>query len=349
MKVGLVGFRGVGKTTIFSALTGLRASVGFQQGQPDKVNLGVIKVPDPRLDALAKIYHSRKVIPAEVCFVDFPGRGGADRSALDAGLVAQMRDVDAFALVVRGLEGAAGEPASPVRELAAFLDELLLADLAVVEKRLERFRIEKGSEREQSLLRRCHEALDGGRQLRHLGIRRDEETALSHFAFVSLKPLLVVLNVGERDIGRPLPLDFQQAADDAQAVAMAICGQVEMEVEELPAEERGEYLRELGIAEPARDRFIQASYGLLALISFMTHNREEVRAWPIRAGTPAFEAAGKVHSDMQRGFIRAEVVGFDDLVACGSEAKCREVGKFRVEGRDYLVRDGDVIHFRFAV
>jgi len=349
MKVGLVGFCGVGKTTIFSTLTGIRAPVGFQHGQADKPNLGVIKVPDPRLDALAKFYNTRKVTPAEVRFVDLPGRGGAARTALDPGVVAQMRDVDAFALVVRGFEDAAGEAAAPTRELRAFLDELALADLAVVEKRLERVKKEKAPEREVNLLRKCHEALDGGQQLRHVGLRADEENVLAHFAFVSLKPLLVVLNVAEADIGRGLPADFQQAAAAEHAVAMAICGQVEMEVEELPEQERSEYLRELGIGEPARERFIQGSYELLKLISFLTHNQEEVRAWPIRIGTTAVEAAGKVHTDMERGFIRAEVIHFEDLISCGSEARCRELGKLRVEGRDYVVRDGDVIHFRFNV
>lgn len=349
MRVGLVGFSGAGKTTIFSALTGIRAPVGFHHGQVDKPNLGVIKVPDPRLDGLARFYGTRKVTPAEVRFVDLPGRGGPARTALDAGVVAQMRDVDAFALVVRGFEAPGGEDAAPARELHGFLDELALADLAVVEKRLERLRKEKASERELSLLKRCHEALDAGRQLRHIGLRADEENALAHFAFVSLKPLLAVLNVAEADIGSALPREFQQLAAAEHAVAMAICGQVEMEVQELPEEERAEYLRELGIGEAARDRFIQASYELLELISFLTHNQEEVRAWPIRRGTPAVEAAGKVHTDMERGFIRAEVIHFDDLISCGSEAKCREIGKLRVEGRDYVVNDGDVIHFRFNV
>jgi GTP-binding protein YchF len=349
MEVGLVGFSGVGKTTIFSALTGIRAPVGFHQGQSEKVNLGVIKVPDSRLDTLAEFYGSRKVAPAEVRFVDLPGRGGGARNALDPGLIAQMRDVDAFALVVRGFEDAAGAQPAPVREFRAFLDELVLADLAVVEKRLERLKKEKASEQELRLLKKCHEALDGGRQLRHMGLRPDEENALAHFAFVSLKPILIVLNVAEADIEKPLPSEFKETAEAEQSVAMAVCGQVEMEVEELPEEERGEYLGALGIAEPARQRFIQASYELLTLISFITHNAQEVRAWPIRRGTSAVQAAGKVHTDMERGFIRAEVIHFDDLMACGSEAKCRETGKLRVEGRDYVVQDGDIVHFRFNV
>jgi GTP-binding protein YchF len=349
MEVGLVGFCGAGKTTIFSALTGLQAAVGYQQGAPDKPNLGVIKVPDPRLDALAQIYNPRKVTPAEIRFVDFPGRPGAKAHALDARLIAQMRDVEAFALVVRGFTDAAGEPADPARELQAFFDELVLADLAVVEKRLERLRKEKGHEREHELLQRCGAALEDGTPLRRLGLRPEEEQAVAHFAFVSLKPLLVVLNVPEGDIGAPLPPAFQGAVDASQVQAMAVCGQVEMEVEELPLEERAAYLQELGIEEPARARFIQASYALLDLVSFLTVGEDEVRAWPIASGTAAVKAAGKIHSDLERGFIRAEVTRYEDLVRYRSEAKCREGGKLRVEGRDYVVQDGDVMHVRFAV
>lgn len=348
MEVGLVGFPGAGKTTMFSALTGLQAAVGYQ-GSGEKPNLGVIKVPDPRLDALAAIYSPKKVTPAEIRFVDFPGRAGASSHVLDARLIAQMRDVEAFALIVRGFTDAAGEAPEPARELQAFFDELLLADLAVVEKRLERTRKEKGHEREQAMLERCRAALDEGTALRSIGLRPEEQHALSHFAFVSLKPLLVVLNVSEDDIGNALPAAFRAAIDAAQVAAMAVCGQIEMEVEELAPEERAGYLHELGIDEPARARFIQASYALLDLISFLTVGADEVRAWPVAAGTSAVKAAGKIHSDLERGFIRAEVTRYEDLLEHGSEARCRELGKLRVEGKDYVVQDGDVMHVRFAV
>jgi GTP-binding protein YchF len=348
MEVGLVGFPGAGKSTMFSVLTGLQAAVGYQAGS-DKPNLGVIKVPDPRLDALAEIYKPKKLTPAEIRFVDFPGQAGAKSHALDARVIAQMRDVEAFALIVRGYADAAGDPPDPVRELRAFFDELVLADLAVVEKRLDRTRKEKGHEREQAMLDRCLAALEDGKALRQAGLRPEEEHALSHFAFVSLKPLLVVLNVSEDAIGAPVPPEFQQAIDAAQVTAMAVCGQIEMEVEELAADERAGYLRDLGIEEPARARFIQASYALLDLISFLTVGTDEVRAWPIAAGTPAVKAAGKIHSDLERGFIRAEVTRYEDLLEHRSEAKCREVGKLRVEGKEYVVQDGDVMHVRFAV
>lgn len=347
MKVGLVGFRGVGKTTMFSALSGLLA--GAQHKRPDKPHLGVIKVPDPRLETLAKIYQPRKVTPAEMCFVDFAGRGTSTRTALDVGLVAQMREIEAFVLVLRGFDDGSGEPPAPVREFGAFCDELLLADLAVVEKRLERLRKEKGSEQEKRLLERCHLALEDGQPIRRLSLREDEERALSPFALVSLKPLLVVLNVAEADVARPVPPELLAETEDCGIPAMAVCGQVEMEVGELAEVERDAYLRELGIAESARSRFIQASYRLLSLMSFLTGGADEVRAWPIREGTTALRAAGKIHSDIERGFIRAEVIRFEDLVAHGSEARCRDAGDLRIEGRDYVVRDGDVMNFRFAV
>ncbi len=348
MKVGLVGFQGVGKSTIFAALSGAAGQTGAHGGRADRLGLGVIKVPDARLDALARIYQPRKVTPAEICFVDFAARGGS-RSALDASRIAEMRDLDAFALVVRGFEDALGETPTPAREFRAFVDELVLADLAVVEKRLERLRKEKGSDQERLLLEQCDRSLQNGRPLRLLELRADEERLLSPFAFVSRKPLLVVMNVAEADIGRRPADDLEAAAAESVVLAIAVCGQAEMEVEELPEEERGGYLHEIGIAEPARDRFIRASYALLSLVSFLTVGADEVRAWPIRGGMTAVRAAGKIHSDIERGFIRAEVVRFEDLVRHGSEARCREAGVLRLEGRDYVVRDGDVIHFRFAV
>jgi GTP-binding protein YchF len=362
MKVGLVGFAGAGKTTVLNALTGLRAAVGIHRAaaergdkgvkpnKPNKPNLGVIKVPDERIDALARIFRPRRVTYAEIAFVDFPGgEREARATVLDPALVVAMRDVDALALVVRGFPDAAGRPATPVADLHAFLAELILADLGIVEKRLERLRKEKGHERERALLETCTSALEAERPLRDLGLRAEERAALAGFAFVSLKPLLVLLDVAEGEMGRPLPAEMQAVVDGAGVPALALCGQVEMEVAELAAEERAPFLRELGVTETARSRFIQASYRLLSLISFLTVGEDEVRAWPIREGTTAVVAAGKIHSDIARGFIRAEVVRFEELVQLGSEARCREAGKLRLEGRDYVVRDGDVIHFRFAV
>jgi ribosome-binding ATPase len=346
MKVGLTGFPGAGKTTVFSALTGLRPQPGASTA-----SLGVIKVPDARVDELARIYNPRKTTYAEITFVDFPPARGATekRAVLDTATIAQLRDADALVEVVQGFPGLAGEPPTPVADLEAFAAELVLADLAVVEKRLERVKKEKGHERERALLERIAPGLESGKPLRAVEFPADERAQLAGFAFLSLRPLLVVVNVTEAEAAAPVPEAVATRARDEGAEAMALSARLEAEIAELDAADREAFLRDVGLSASARDRFIRASYGLLDLVSFLTSGEDECRAWPIRRGTPAVKAAGKVHSDIERGFIRAEVVGWDDFVRCGSEAKCREAGKLRLEGKDYVVKDGDVVHFRFAV
>ncbi|TMA46817.1 MAG: redox-regulated ATPase YchF [Deltaproteobacteria bacterium] len=346
MKVGLTGFAGAGKTTVFTALTGLQA----RPAAPGAVNLGVIKVPDPRVDKLAEVYHPRKTTYAEVTFVDFPPARTAERRAvLDAPTVAQLRDADALVEVVRGFPDAAGAPATAAEDVSAFAAELVLADLAVVEKRLERLRKEKGHEREQALLERIVPELEAGRALRTLGLAVEERTQLAGFAFLSLRPLLIVLNVAEAEAVAPLPEDVAARAGAEGAEALVLAAALEAEIARLEPADRGAFLHDLGLADSARDRFIRASYHLLDLVSFLTAGEDECRAWPIRRGTTALKAAGKIHSDIERGFIRAELMAFDDFVRYGSEAKCREAGKLRLEGKDYVVQDGDIVHFRFAV
>lgn len=349
MKVAIAGFAGAGKTTVFNALTGLAAAVG---GYGERPNLGVIKVPDPRLDHLASVFKPRKVASAEVAFVDLPpprSPAGGQRSVLDAGAVAQLREREALVEVVRGFSGPGGEAPDPVADACAFTAELVLADLAVVERRLERLRKERGQEREKEVLERCRAHLEKGEALRTLHLEPGAAGLLAGFALVSLRPLLVVLNVGEAQIGSPMPPGLVEHAAAEGAEVMSMCGKVEMELAALDPEDRAAFASELGLAEPARDRFIRACYHLLDLVSFFTHNAGEVRAWPVRRGTTAVRAAGKVHSDMQRGFIRAEVIAFEDFVRYGSEARCREAGRLRLEGRDYVVQDGDIIHFLFKV
>jgi hypothetical protein len=353
VKVGLTGFVGAGKTTVFNALTGLAARTGVEAlGQADaRPNLGVIKVPDPRVDGLAAIHRPRKTTYAEVRFVDFPRPRGATarRAVLDAETVAQLRDADALVEVVRGFPALTGEAPSAAADLEAFRAELVLADLAVVEKRLERLRKERGHEREREALERLAPELEAGRALRTLALTPEERALIAGFAFLSLRPLLVVLNVAEADAAAPLPADVAERARAEGAEALALSAPVEAELVELAPEDRPAFLADLGLAASARDRFIRASYALLDLVSFLTAGEDECRAWPIRRGTTALRAAGKIHSDIERGFIRAEVVSYDDFVRLGSEAKCREAGKLRLEGKDYVVRDGDIIHFRFAV
>jgi GTP-binding protein YchF len=347
MKVGIVGFRGAGKTTLFNALTGLQAQVGgYATGA--RPNLGVIKVPDARVDVLAEIYAPRKVTYAEIAFVDVPGQG-EERSALGDATLVQMRDVDALVQVVAAFPDVTGRSPPAVAQLENFAAELVLADLGIVERRLERLRKEKGKERERQLLERCQAHLGAGRPLRTLALAAEELRALAGFNLLSRKPLLVLLNVAETAIGAPPPAEVEAWVAAHGLEAVPVPGKAEMELAELDEAERGAFLEALGITEPAKNRFIRAAYGLLDLISFLTAGKDECRAWPIRRGTTAVRAAGKIHSDIERGFIRAEVIPFEALACHRSEARCREAGKLRLEGKDYVVQDGDVIHFRFNV
>lgn len=349
MKVGIVGFARAGKTTVFNALTGLSAAVGAFSAA-GKPNLGTIKVPDPRVDRLAEIFRPKKTTYAEVVFVDFPGGAEQAASALDSATVVQMRDADALVQVVRVFpDPITGDPPAPERDIENFKSELILADLAVIEKRLERVRKEKERQQEVVLLERCKAALDAETPLRRVDLSESDERAISGFGLLSRLPLLVVLNVSEDRAGTDLPPEIQSRLEREEIGGIAFCAQIEMEIAALPPEERGAFLLDLGLREAARDRFIRAAYALLDLISFLTTGEDECRAWPIRRGTTAVKAAGKIHSDLERGFIRAEVVGYEDFIQYGSDAKCREAGKLRLEGKEYVVQDGDIIHFRFHV
>lgn len=352
MKVGIVGFPRSGKSTIFAALTGQDVATG-SFGEPGTVHLGTIKVPDPRVDELARRFRPRKVTYAEIVFVDFPAppaHGEAKTRALDSATVSQMRDADALVQVVRGfVDPLTGEPPSPRADLEAFQTELVLNDLVIVERRLERLKKEKGKERERALLERLHEALEQERPLRRLNLSAEEATSLAGFGFLSRRPLMVVWNVDETQARAPMPPEVAQWLAEQEVQGLVLAGKIEMEIARLPESDRAAFLADLGLESSARDRFIRAAYELLDLISFLTAGEDEVRAWTIRRGTTAVKAAGKIHSDIERGFIRAEVLAYDDFVAFGSEAKAREGGRLRLEGKDYVVRDGDIVHFRFAV
>jgi GTP-binding protein YchF len=344
MKVGLIGHRGAGKTTIFNMLTGLQAQVGGFAGK-EEIHLGVIKVPDPRIDRLSQIFKPKKTTYAEIRFTDFPPNEGEENLKSNQALVTQMREVDAITLVLRDF----GSAVNPVRELTDLLTEMILADLTVVENRRSRLKKEKARPQEEALLERCTQALENEQSLRSIQFSADEENLASGFGFLSRKPLLVIFNQAEEQAGRPLPEDYQAELGRRALQGLALAGKLEMEIAQLDEKDRAAFLKEIGIEEPARDRFIRAMYGLMDLLSFFTTGEDEVRAWTITKGTVAKKAAGKIHSDIERGFIRAEVVTYDEFILCGSEARCKEAGKLRLEGKDYLVKDGDIIHFRFAV
>ncbi len=261
-----------------------------------------------------------------------------------------MRELEALVQVVRAFaDPLASTPADPLRDLRDFHTELLLADMGVIEKRLERLRKEQGREREQALLEKCYRVLEDEKPLRGETFLPEEQLVLAGFAFLSHKPLLVVYNVEEDEVQHPLPDEVAAYAEDNDLRIIPVCGQVEMEIAQLEEDERALFLDDLGVAESARDRFIRSAYEALNLLSFFTAGPNEARAWTIGRGTTAVRAAGKVHSDMERGFIRAEVIAYGEYIAHRGEAGCREAGKMRLEGKDYEVRDGDVIHFRFKV
>lgn len=354
MKVGIVGFAGSGKTTIFNTLTGLSAEVGGYGGK-DKANLGNIKVPDARVDTLGDIFKTKKRTFAEVSFTDVAGPETADgraASGLDAKLVNNMRDVEALVHVVRGFENPAiAQSPDLARDIAAFDSELIISDLIQVENRLTRMKKEqKVNPRERELFEQCKDALDNERPLREIEFDDEAQQLVSGFRFLSQKPQMLLLNVAESDITAGIPDAVSAlAADRDIKKVISMCGQAEMEIAQLEPEEQVDFLKELGIDAPARERFIVASYDMLDLISFLTAGEDECRAWTIRRGTRAQRAAGKIHSDIERGFIRAEVVAYADFIELKSEAKCKEAGKLRLEGKEYLVQDGDIIHFRFNV
>ncbi|MFP8874881.1 MAG: DUF933 domain-containing protein, partial [Myxococcota bacterium] len=334
-----------GKSTVFGALTGLPVGTGYG-GRSDKANIGVVKVPDPRVDALRALYEPKKTRYAEITFRDLPGGhdGVLDRTALNA-----MREVDALCQVLRGFEAAEGDSADPLDEVGALEAETILADLQVVEGRLERLARDHSDPREAELLKRIQGALEEGKPLRAVTLSDMERQAISGYAFLSLKPLLLVLNVPEEDAGALPPADVEAVAAERGLGLVVLSGPVEMDIALMPEEEQGEFVESLGLQEPARNRFIRAAFALIDLISMLTVGPDECRAWPIARGTAAPRAAGKIHSDIERGFIRAEVIDWQSLIELGSEAKCREAGKLRVEGKEYVVQDGDVINFRFNV
>ncbi|HUJ25982.1 MAG TPA: DUF933 domain-containing protein [Myxococcales bacterium] len=335
MRAGLCGYAGSGKTTLFNALTGLH------RGPEAKLHLGAIKVPDPRLDKLSGIFKPRKTTAAEVLLADLPGPREKGVS-LPAETLQALREVEALVLVLRAFL----PDSDPARELRDFEAELIVADLAVAEKRLHRLRQERDSGGETQELGRVAKHLESGAPLRLLSMSDAEEQALAHFGFLSRKPMLVVANVAEPEASSAVPPSVDMAAHAAGADAIALSAEVEMEISGLAPAEQPEYLASLGLAEPARARFLRAVYALLKQISFFTVGEDEVRAWTIRRGDRAARAAGRIHSDLERSFVRAEVMHYDDFIAAGSEHRARETGKLRLEGKDYVVQDGDILHVR---
>jgi GTP-binding protein YchF len=366
MQIAILGLAASGKTTVFNTLTRGHAETGGYGGMT--LHVGVVKVPDERLDRLAELFQPKKVVHADVTYVDLPappassdGRVGAEE--LPAEHLARLRESDALLHVVRAFEDpAVPHPAGsvdPARDLEALDLELILADLAILDRRLERLEASgrhgtpaerEANEREETILRRLKVDLEAGRPIRDSGLTPDEVRVIRGFRFLTEKPVLVLLNVGEADLPRA---QEQVAALEAgyrhrHAMIAALSARIEMELGELEPDEAAAFMTELGIAESGLARVIRLSYALLGFISFLTAGPDEVRAWPVVDGSTAVDAAGAIHTDLAKGFIRAEVVPYEDLVALGSTAEARRHGKLRSEGRTYLVRDGDVVEILFS-
>jgi GTP-binding protein YchF len=344
MQIGLTGYPRSGKTTLFLAL-----APGAAPGKD--VTFGNIKVPDKRVATLSEHFAPKKSTYAEITFVDIAGIPGATAKALEPRTIAAMRNVDALVHVVRAFEDPASAKAlDPERDAAEFDDELVFADLEVVDKRVQRIRKENKQDIERQALERAYEALQANKPLRELDFSADELKAMSGYSLVSRLPLITLWNLGEKQWSDGHFARFREPASRGpKQASLGLCGQLEMELAALPEAEQGEFLEALGLSEPARYAFIRTAYGLLDLIAFLTSGPDECRAWTVRRGASAPEAAGKIHSDLQRGFIRAEVISWDDWTKHGSEAACKAAGALRVEGKGYVVQDGDILHIRSGV
>lgn len=352
MKAGIIGFARSGKTTLFNSLTGAHAAVGAFGAR--EANVAVIKVPDERVDRLSEIHHPKKKTYAEVEFVDIAPAEGATDKALDAAALTVLKNVDALVHVIRAFENENVlhplDTVDPLRDAKALEEELQLTDLIVIEKRVERLEKEHRKDgTEHKLMERCKEHLESGQPLRTLDLNPQEEKELAGFGFLSRKPMLLVANYGEEGIGRPDPGGLEAYAREQGQTLIALCGAMEMEVTQLPPEERASFREELGLGEESRTQFLQAAYDMLGLMSFLTAGEPEVRAWTIRKGTKAVDAAGVIHSDIQRGFIRAEIVNYGDFMKYGTMVKAKEHGTVRLEGKEYIMQDGDIVLFRFNV
>jgi hypothetical protein len=361
LRAALIGFPSTGKTTLFQLMTAAReAARSHGRGE---ATIGISRVPDERLDRLTAMYNPRKRVPATIEFADIAGAAtGGAQALLD---VAAYRNADALVHVVRAFRDQAVPHAAgsvdPARDVQAMEDELILADLGIAERRLERLEkdLKKARsaelEKERDLMVRCRVALEDGTPLRALGLAGEDLKRLRGFQMLSAKPLLIVINLDEADAS--VASDTAKAAAGAGLTgrlsraavgAVPLCAKIELEIAELEPADAAAFLADLGLTESGLARVIRASYDLLGYMSFFTVGEDECRAWSIPRGTVAQEAAGEIHSDIARGFIRAEVVAYDALVTRGTMAACREHGEVRLEGKEYVVADGDVINFRFA-
>ena len=345
MRVGICGYPGSGKTTVFSALAPGAGSA------KSGVTYGNIKVPDERIEQLAAIFQPRRNVYAEITFMDMGGSGGRfDGGAFPPDVVQNMRNADVLVHVVRNFENPmVADIADASRDVSRFNDELILLDLSILERRAERWRRENKKGPEVGVNDRCVAHLEDGHPLRTLDLSVEERDTLGGIQLLSLTPLITLFSHSEETWQSTTGDQKDIQADDINGVSLGLCGEMEAEIAQMKPDDQAEFLEGLGLGEPARNEFIRAAYQLLDYISFLTAGPDECRAWPIRKGTIAHKAAGVVHSDIERGFIRAEIYTFDDILEHGTEAALKSLGKIRLEGKSYVIQDGDVVNYRFNV